>query len=138
APLSRKTAATIKQYEQAVDQICGETGRSVEDTEVASHLNIDLQEVKKMKSWNSFRLMSLDDHHPDSQAYDVADDYSVEDDVIASVTGESLRGYLTRLMPRDREIIDSIYFKGFSQRTVAQSYNISESRLSQVRRRALE
>jgi RNA polymerase sigma factor (sigma-70 family) len=83
-------------------------------------------------------LVSLDDHRPDSQAYDVADDYSLEEDVIASVSGDSLRAYIDRLLPRDRAIIDRIYFQGYSQRTVAQVYNISESRLSQVRRRALE
>jgi RNA polymerase sigma factor (sigma-70 family) len=94
--------------------------------------------VKKMKSWNSFRLLSLDDHHPDSQSFDIADDFSLEDDVIASVSGDNLRSYIDRLLPRDRQIIDRIYFQGYSQRTVAQSYNISESRLSQVRRRALE
>ena len=138
APLSRKTAATVKQYEEAVDRITAETGRAADDEEVATHLEIGVHEVKKMKNWNSFRLLSLDDHHPDSQAFDVADDFSLEDDVIASVSGESLRSYIDRLLPRDRQIIDRIYFQGYSQRTVAQSYNISESRLSQVRRRALD
>lgn len=138
APLSRKTAATVKQYEDAVDLVCANTGRAADDAEIASHLNVDVTDVKKMKTWNSFRLVSLDDHHPDSQAFDVADDYSLEDDVIASVSGDCLRSYIDRLMPRDRAIIDRIYFQGYSQRTVAQVYNISESRLSQVRRRALE
>ena len=138
APLSRKTAATVRQYEDAVDQVTAETGRSAEDEEVATYLNLNLREIKKMKSWNSFRLLSLDDHHPESQSYDVADDFSLEDDVIASVSGDSLRAYIDRLMPRDRAILDRIYFQGYSQRTVAQSYNISESRLSQVRRRALD
>jgi RNA polymerase sigma factor for flagellar operon FliA len=138
APLSRKTAATVRQYEDAVDQVTAETRRSAEDEEVAARLNIGVKDVKKMKSWNSFRLLSLDDHHPDSQSFDIADDFSLEDDVIASVSGDSLRSYIDRLLPRDRQIIDRIYFQGYSQRTVAQSYNISESRLSQVRRRALE
>jgi RNA polymerase sigma factor for flagellar operon FliA len=138
APLSRKAASTIKQYEEAVHQVSVETCRSAEDDEVAAHLNIGISEVKKMKSWNNFRLLSLDDHHPDSQSYDVADDFSLEDDVIASVSGDSLRAYIARLLPRDRAIIDRIYFQGYSQRTVAQAYNISESRLSQVRRRALD
>jgi RNA polymerase sigma factor for flagellar operon FliA len=138
APLSRKTAATVKQYEEAVDVVCAATGRSAEDEEVAEHLNVNVGDVKKMKTWNSFRLVSLDDHHPDSQAFDVADDYSLEDDVISSVSGDSLRSYIDRLLPRDRAIIDRIYFQGYSQRMVAQVYNISESRLSQVRRRALD
>jgi RNA polymerase sigma factor for flagellar operon FliA len=138
APLSRKTAATVKQYEEAVEQVSANAGRSADDSEIAVHLNIDVNDVKKMKTWNNFRLVSLDDHHPDSQSYDVADDYDLEDDVIASVSGDSLRSYIDRLMPRDRAIIDRIYFQGYSQRSVAQCYNISESRLSQVRRRALE
>ena len=138
APLSRKTAATVKQYEDAVDHLSAEAGRSADDAEVAQHLNIEVEDVKKMKNWNSFRLLSLDDHHPDSQAYDVADDFDLEENVIASVSGDSLRAYIDRLLPRDRAIIDRIYFQGYSQRTVAQSYNISESRLSQVRRRALD
>ncbi len=138
APLSRKTAATVRQYEDAVDDVTEATGRSAEDDEVAAHLNIGIREVKKMKTWNNFRVLSLDDHHPDSQSFDVADDWSLEDEVLASLSGDALRSYLNRLMPRDRAILDRIYFQGFSQRTVAAAYNISESRLSQVRRRALE
>jgi RNA polymerase sigma factor for flagellar operon FliA len=138
APLSRKTAASVKMYEEAVDVVSASIGRTAEDTEVAQQLNVEIGDVKKMKTWNTFRLVSLDDHHPDSQAFDVADDYCLEEDVIASVSGDCLRSYIDRLMPRDRAIIDRIYFQGYSQRTVAQVYNISESRLSQVRRRALE
>jgi len=138
APLSRKTAATVKQYEEAVDRVTGATGRAAEDEEVATVLNLELREVKKMKNWNNFRVLSLDDHRPESQAIDVADDWSLEDNVIASVSRYTLRRYMSRLLPRDRAIIESIYFQGQSQRDVARAYNISESRLSQVRRRALE
>lgn len=138
SPLSRKTAATVRQYEDAADQVTGETGRSAEDDEIAARLNVGVREVKMIKTWNNFRVLSLDAHHPDSQPYDVADDRSLEDDVIAAVSGDILRSYLNRLMPRDRAIIECIYFKGYSQRAVAEFFNISESRLSQVRRRALE
>lgn len=138
APLSRKTAATVRKYEDAVDHISSQHHRGAGDEEVAAHLQINLEEVRKMKSWNNFRLVSLEDHHPDSQAFDVADDFCLEDEVIASLSGDHLRSYINRLLPRDRAIIERIYFQGCSQRTVARDYQISESRLSQVRRRALE
>jgi RNA polymerase sigma factor (sigma-70 family) len=82
-------------------------------------------------------LLSLNDSRPDTQEMDVADDADVESEFTRAYSRDALRSYITRLMPRDRAIIQALFFEFQTQRTIADRYQISESRVSQIRRRAL-
>jgi RNA polymerase sigma factor for flagellar operon FliA len=136
-PLSRSVAQNLRKYNQTADELASDLGRYATDEEIAARLDTDLSSVKATKSWTSFRLLSLNDSRPDTQEMDVADDADVESEFTRAYSRDALRSYITRLMPRDRAIIQALFFEFQTQRTIADRYQISESRVSQIRRRAL-
>jgi RNA polymerase sigma factor for flagellar operon FliA len=85
----------------------------------------------------TLRLSSLD-VKVDEQHQDIADEEETpEEQVVQTVLHEELRGHVARLTPRDREIIQRIYWLRQKHSQVASDLGISESRVSQLQTRAL-
>lgn len=137
-PLPRRVAQNLRKLNQATDELTTDLGRSPSDEEIAEKLETDAAHLKDTRAWTGFRLLSLNDSRSGESEIDVPDETDVEADFLRTFASDALRGYIARLMPRERGIIHGIFFEYESQRTLTERYNISESRVSQIRRRALQ
>jgi RNA polymerase sigma factor for flagellar operon FliA len=136
-PLSRPMAERVAQYASLSEQVSAGTGREPTANEVARSLNLSPAKAVEVMRMRTLRLSSLD-AQVDEQHQDIADEEETpEEQVVQTVLHEELRGHVARLTPRDREIIQRIYWLRQKHSQVAIDLGISESRVSQLQTRAL-
>ena len=106
-------------------------GRIPEDPEVAVESGIDLQQMRDLARQATSNHANLDD-------FDLADELSsaADDRVEQKVLTTSLMRVVKQLRERDQVIIALYYFEGLTLAEIGQVLCITESRVSQVHRRA--
>jgi RNA polymerase sigma factor for flagellar operon FliA len=106
-------------------------GRVPEDTEVAREVGIPVQQLRDLSRQANSNHANLDD-------FDLADELSSAADhrVEQGDTNASLMRVVDQLAERDRVIIALYYFEGLTLAEIGQVLGVTESRVSQVHRRA--
>jgi RNA polymerase sigma factor FliA len=106
-------------------------GRLPEDTEVAREAGIPVQQLRDLSRQASSTHANLDD-------FDLADELSSAADhrVEQGDMKASLRKVVDQLAERDRVVIALYYFEGLTLAEIGQVLGVTESRISQVHRRA--
>jgi len=106
-------------------------GRLPEDTEVAREAGIPVQQLRDLSRQASSTHANLDD-------FDLADELSSAADhrVEQGDMKASLRQVVDQLAERDRVVIALYYFEGLTLAEIGQVLGVTESRISQVHRRA--
>lgn len=106
-------------------------GRIPEDVEVAVEAGIDVQQLRDLTRQATSNHANLDD-------FDLADELSSVADHRIEQTDmrTSLMRVVQQLRERDQIIIALYYFEGLTLAEIGQVLNITESRVSQVHRRA--
>ena len=106
-------------------------GRAPEDTEVASEVGMPLQQLRDLTRQANGNHANLDD-------FDLADELSTAADhaVERGDTNASLMQVVDQLAERDQVIIALYYFEGLTLAEIGQVLGVTESRVSQVHRRA--
>ena len=106
-------------------------GRLPEDTEVASEVGIPVQQLRDLSRQANSNHASLDD-------FDLADELSSAADhkVEQGDVNASLMRVVDQLAERDQVIIALYYFEGLTLAEIGQVLGVTESRVSQVHRRA--
>jgi RNA polymerase sigma factor FliA len=136
-PLSRPMAEKIAQFALLSEQMAFKAGREPTQIEVARGLKLTPAKASEVMRMRALRLTSLD-AQADEMHQEVPDDEETpEEQAIQTVLHEELRGHIARLLPRDREIIQRIYWQRQKHSQVADDLGISESRVSQLQSRAL-
>jgi len=136
-PLSRPMAEKIAQFSSFSERMTSKAGREPTQGEVATELRLSPAKASEVMRMRSLRLTSLD-AQADEMHQEVADGGDTpEQQAIQTVLHIELRGHVARLMPRDREIIQRIYWLRQKHSQVAGDLGISESRVSQLQTRAL-
>jgi RNA polymerase sigma factor FliA len=136
-PLSRPMAEKIAQFASLAEQTAASAGREPTQIEVARKLKLSLSKASEVMRMRSLRLTSLD-VQADEMHQEVADEEQTpEEQAVQTVLHEELRVHVARLIPRDREIIQRIYWLRQKHSQVADDLGISESRVSQLQTRAL-
>jgi RNA polymerase sigma factor for flagellar operon FliA len=109
----------------------GRLGRVPEDSEVAVESGIDLHQLRDLTRQATSNHASLDD-------FDLADELSSAADhgVEQTDVRTSLMSVVEQLRERDQVIIALYYFEGLTLAEIGQVLGITESRVSQVHRRA--
>jgi RNA polymerase sigma factor for flagellar operon FliA len=106
-------------------------GRSPEDTEVASESGIPVQQLRDLGRQASSNHANLDDFDLADELSQAADHRVEQGDVAAS-----LMRVVDQLVERDQVIIALYYFEGLTLAEIGQVLGVTESRVSQVHRRA--
>ena len=106
-------------------------GRIPEDPEVAVESGIDLQQMRDLTRQATSNHANLDD-------FDLADELSsaADDRLEQGAVTTSLMRVVKQLRERDQVIIALYYFEGLTLAEIGQVLGITESRVSQVHRRA--
>ena len=106
-------------------------GRVPEDVEVAREVGIPVQQLRDLSRQANSNHANLDD-------FDLADELSSAADhkVEQGDTNASLMRVVDQLAERDQVIIALYYFEGLTLAEIGQVLGVTESRVSQVHRRA--
>lgn len=104
-------------------------GRPPGDHEVAEELGISVGQVRDLTKQGSTNHANLED-------FDLADEMNGVDPVEQGDFNASLMRVVDELCERDRIIIALYYFEGFNLAEIGQVLGVTESRVSQVHRRA--
>ncbi len=106
-------------------------GRVPEDTEVAREVGIPVQQLRDLSRQANSNHANLDD-------FDLADDLTsvAEHRVEQGDVNASLMRVVDQLVERDQVIIALYYFEGLTLAEIGQVLGVTESRVSQVHRRA--
>lgn len=106
-------------------------GRAPEDTEVAREVGIPVQQLRDLSRQANSNHANLDDFDLADELASAADHHVEQGDVNAS-----LMRVVDQLGERDQVIIALYYFEGLTLAEIGQVLGVTESRVSQVHRRA--
>lgn len=106
-------------------------GRAPEDTEVAHEVGIPVQQLRDLSRQANSNHANLDDFDLADELTSAADHHVEQGDVNAS-----LMRVVDQLAERDQVIIALYYFEGLTLAEIGQVLGVTESRISQVHRRA--
>jgi RNA polymerase sigma factor for flagellar operon FliA len=106
-------------------------GRAPEEDELAKEAGIPLQQLRDLSRQSNSNHASLDD-------FDLADELSSAADHVVEQgdVNASLMRVIEELAERDQVIIALYYFEGLTLAEIGQVLGVTESRVSQVHRRA--
>jgi RNA polymerase sigma factor for flagellar operon FliA len=126
APFSRSTALVRRKIAAARTQVEGRVGRRAKEQEVVKELGVD---PTQYRAWERECVRA---------------EVALSDQLEAPATDEDrdhdsdwVRGAVGRLRPSQQKVIALAYFEGLSGKEIALILGVSESRVSQLRARAL-
>ncbi len=144
---SRGGRSRVRTLERAQAQLEQQLGRRAEAHEIAAALNVDLETYWK---WNAERdssppvTLSLVESNDDTGVAGIAEriaDTSAElpeDAMVRSQSLATLREVFLSLPEKDRLVLAFSFEEELSLREIAQMLHVTESRVSQIRTRALK
>jgi RNA polymerase sigma factor FliA len=106
-------------------------GRAPEDTELAREVGIPVQQLRDLSRQANSNHANLDDFDLADELASAADHHVEQGDVNAS-----LMRVVDQLVERDQVIIALYYFEGLTLAEIGRVLGVTESRVSQVHRRA--
>jgi len=110
-------------------------GRAPMPTELAEHLNLDVEEVREgLVAGNAYQALSVDKPvHDDAEALSLADTMGEPDHEMAMVENhEALQPLLQELPKRERAILVMRFFGGLTQTQIADRVGISQMHVSRL------
>ncbi len=139
-PASRDHRAQVKRGEAAVQDLSNRLGRYPTAAKVAAETGISPKHWSKACfTWTAQPITVSRDNGATGLAVELRADEAFETDALAA-RGE-LRDALERAMQslprRDRQIIRLYHWRGCTMREIGRHFNINESRVSQIHKRAL-
>jgi RNA polymerase sigma factor for flagellar operon FliA len=139
----RRKTRDISQARETLTRIFG---RPANDKEVAEHLGVDLDTLWRWQSETESAVqISLDqsatDHEGQAglppEAFMFETESSVEDDINREQEREILKNALRKLKDQERIVLTLYYFEELKLHEIAEVLNLTESRVSQIRAKAL-
>jgi RNA polymerase sigma factor for flagellar operon FliA len=137
SPGSRSARREFRAYEQVRGEMMVELGREPEEAEVAVKLNVETSHLEDMHRYRNLRMVSIESEFDGAGESDLSGGDDTEESVLSRIEALEVRQLVASLMPREREIIHRHYLEGHSQKRIALDMGVSESRISQLQRRAL-
>lgn len=138
SPLSRNGRKETQRFQTVADNIQS-SGREATLHEIADKMGLDVDRAREVRDQASIRVVSLEQRLAErSDATMPASDDCLEDTVIQAVEAAQVRLAMEQLPQREQAIIRSFFFQGRKHQEVAAQMGISESRVSQLQKRALQ
>jgi RNA polymerase sigma factor for flagellar operon FliA len=144
----RSTRAKSREIDRAMTSLENKLGRSPEKTELASHMNITVEELHvALDDVSSTNMLSLDEIvYPDDDNRQVPRIETIHDATGNSVLGEiekgELRSFLVvamdRLTAQEKLVVALYYYEELTLKEIGEVMSISESRVSQIHTRAVK
>lgn len=146
-PVSRSIRGRQAQITGAVGELRNKLGRRPDVEEIAAHLGIDQAEIEEVRAAVDLgRVVSLDAPVPGSE-FDGEGGNGIEwlrliaadDDVAGTYAEGDLVGRLLAALPeRERFVVYLYYFEQLTQREIGLLLKVTESRVCQLRTKALQ
>ncbi len=123
---------------QGVSELSQQIGRAPTPTELAVHLNLDLDDVREgLMAGNAYQALSVD--KPVHEELSLADTIGSDDPEMTSVENhEALQPLLEELPRRERAILVMRFFGGMTQTQIAERVGISQMHVSRLLSQTLE
>jgi RNA polymerase sigma factor FliA len=140
-PLSRDTNRRGREIERAYDELILSLGRVPDDSEVAEHIGLTIDEFRKRLMEASTTIVSLDtplgdmgDEERASLADQIADnnEVGVSDQVERADLKKRLVTAIHNLSERDRTLINLYYYEELTLKEISEVLGVSTSRVSQL------
>jgi RNA polymerase sigma factor for flagellar operon FliA len=127
----RSVRDKLRVVQRARTSLEGRLGRMPDDVEVAREAGIPLQQLRDLARQASSNHANLDDFDLVDELSSAADHHIEQGDVNAS-----LMRVVDQLAGRDQVVIALYYFEGLTLAEIGRVLGVTESRISQVHRRA--
>jgi RNA polymerase sigma-B factor len=145
ASWSMRVPRRLKELNLSISAASGELaqrlGRAPMPSEIATHLDLSLEEVYEgLEAGNAYHSVSLDEAlSTDSDSDPLADTLGEEDAALEGVENhESLRPLIEALPERERQILTLRFFQNMTQTQIAERVGISQMHVSRLLARTLE
>ena len=127
---------------QRVDALTQQLDRSPTYSEIAHSLGLELEEViEALELFNAAKPVSFDevDDMQGEGMPPISESLGTLDADLESMNDyAALRTALEQLEPRERQVVELVYFQGHSQLGAAKQLKVSQMNVSRLQRRALE
>ena len=125
-----------------IEALTQQFDRSPTYAEIARSLGLELEEViEALELFNTAEPISIDEADSNSEGegtLSISDRVGAPDADLESLNDHAiLRAALEQLEPRERQVLEAVYFQGHSQLTVAKQMKVSQMNISRLQRRAL-
>jgi RNA polymerase sigma-B factor len=140
----RATQELVLKVSDAMSTLPSKLGRSVLPRDVANALGVSVEEVlEAMEAATAYEATSLDAPRPggddDDGGWTLGDSVSEDEHGYELVEiGETLRGTMHALPPRDREILHLRFGEDMTQAEIAERVGVSQMHVSRLLRRSLD
>ena len=139
APISLRQK--IKKVENGYAELEGTLGRSVTEREVAAHLEMPENEVKKtLDESHTFNIMCLDEVLVDRMKSGdllVSNEETPEESLENREMLELLAKYIDTLSEKERLVISLYYYDELTLKEIGLTLGVTESRVSQIHSKAM-
>ncbi len=134
-PLSQRRRREARKHQKVRAALEAKLGRAPSPEEMASELDLELEDYYKLSNELSTQApVSLDDAGVDVRAGGVRADQTVHEKQRSAHMKELIEG----LPERQRMVLSMVYYNELSQKEVAQALGVTEARISQLHKEALE
>ncbi|GHV09208.1 RNA polymerase sigma factor WhiG [Clostridia bacterium] len=138
APISLRQK--IKRVENAYAELEGNLGRSVTEREVAAHLELPEDEIKKtLDESHTFNVMCLDEVLVDRMKSNelVSREETPEESLENSEMLNLLAKYIDTLTEKEKLVISLYYYEELTLKEIGLTLGVTESRVSQIHSKAM-
>lgn len=132
----RSTRQKYKRMEEVMQKLQSKYGMNINDDILAEELGLSLKELNNLLTEVSiFSVVSLDEKLSENNNFNIQSpvvDDNPETSYINAESNEILRKTIENLPDRERIIINLYYFSELTYKEIAETLEISESRVSQL------
>ena len=123
----------------ANEQLCQQLGRSPTVTEIAEHIGSSVDEVAEAATLTSaYRANSLDEVHGDTSSAEIDFLGAVDPRIELFEELDALRPLLRARSERERQILYLRFYRGLTQREIADQVGMSQMNVSRILNSSLE
>lgn len=142
---TRRSRAMVKRIAAVTQELAQENGRPATDEEICARLNIRIAALHRFRqAAESARIVSLDASEgggPGDRALHESVADSTQDSVVDTMQKEELQKLLMQRMaelpPMEKKILALYYFEGMKFAEIAEVFDVTESRISQIHRKSV-
>lgn len=126
----------IRRYEQAIAKLDAEFGRPAEDSEIASELGMDMEELNKLVAQlGAATVIPLDDYIRMETPDSTADDPTTNIETVE--TKAILAQAIDKLPEKERLVVSLYYYEELTMKEISLIMNLSEARICQLHTKAI-
>jgi RNA polymerase sigma factor for flagellar operon FliA len=138
SPGPRRATRDSARYEILRAELTTALGRDPDEAEIWARLDLSDSQVAAVSRIHNLQIVSMNTESDGSNEVPVASNEDIEETVLRGIEAQELWHLVQSLRPREREVVRRYYFLGESLKMIGVAMGVSESRISQLRRQALE